>query len=90
MSLGFNIGMFAMRLISFYQILIVVWCILSWIPLPREGIVADVVGAIDALVRPYIDLFRRLIPPFGAIDFSPIVAIVVLHFIQRLIMGILV
>ena len=86
---GFNIALFVMRLFDFYQILIIVWCILSWFPLPQEGILHDAVAAIDALVRPYIGLFRRFIPPFGGLDFSPIVAIIVLSFVERLLMGIL-
>lgn len=44
---------------------------------------------IDRLVRPYVGLFQRFIPPLGGIDFSPIVALVVLNFIERLVVGIL-
>ena len=64
--------MIVARLFDFYQILIIVWCILSWLPTPRDGVLSDVVGAIDTLVSPYINLFRRFLPPFGGIDFSPI------------------
>lgn len=80
---GFSIGFFLMRLLDFYQILIIVWCILSWFPMPREGVIADLIGAVDALVSPYINLFRRFIPPFGGLDFSPVLAILVLGFIER-------
>lgn len=86
----FSVAVFVSRLFMFYQMLIVVWCILSWIPMSGEGILGSIAGAIDTLVRPYIDLFRRIIPPFGGLDFSPIVAIIVLGFIERLVMGILV
>lgn len=87
---GMSIALFVARLFDFYQILIVVWCILSWLPIPREGVIHDIVGAIDTLVSPYINLFRRFIPPFGGLDFSPILAIVVLGLLQRFIIGILV
>ncbi len=87
---NFSIAVFVSRLFYFYQILILVWCILSWIPLPQNGVLQGIIGAIDTLVSPYINLFRRFIPPFGGLDFSPIVAIIVLGFIQRLIMGIIV
>ena len=80
---------FLIRLIDFYKIVIIVWCILSWIPMRTEGVMADVARAIDSLVSPYINLFRRFIPPFGGLDFSPILAIVVLELLQRLIIGIL-
>lgn len=84
-----SVAYFLMRLMDFYQILIVVWCILSWLPVPREGILADLVGAIDALVSPYINLFRRFIPPFGGLDFTPILAMLVLQVAERAIIGIL-
>ncbi len=86
----FSIALFITRLLDFYALLIFVWCILSWFPLPREGVIADVVGAIDALVSPYVGLFRRFIPPFGGLDFSPILAIVILQLIRRFLFGILV
>lgn len=84
-----SIAVFISYVFRFYIGLVTVWCILSWLPIPQQGIIADVVSAIDKLVRPYIDLFRRFIPPFGGLDFSPIVAIVVLGVIERLILSIL-
>ena len=80
---------FVFRLFDFYKILIFVWCILSWIPMRRDGVLADIAQAINTLVAPYINLFRRFIPPFGGLDFTPILAIIVLELIQRLIIGIL-
>ena len=85
----FNVISFVMRLFDFYQVLIVIWAILSWFPMPREGVLSDIVGAIDSIVSPYINLFRRIIPPFGGIDFSPIAAIVVLQLIRRFAIGML-
>lgn len=85
----FNIAMFVWRLFDFYALLIFVWCILSWIPMRRDGILSDIAGAIDTLVSPYVNLFRRFIPPFGGLDFSPILAIIVLQLIERLLLGIL-
>ncbi len=80
--------MIVLRLLNFYSLLIVVWCILSWLPMPRDGVLADIIGAIDALVSPYIGLFRRFLPPFGGLDFSPILAIVVIQLLERLLVGI--
>lgn len=84
-----NFALVLFRLLDFYALLIFVWCILSWLPIPREGLIADVVGAIDTLVSPYVGLFRRFIPPFGGLDFSPILAIVILQLLERLLLGIL-
>ena len=33
----------------------------------------------------YLELFRRIIPPYNGIDFSPIVAIIALQILQYLI-----
>ena len=36
---------------------------------------------------PYLNLFRRFIPPLGNLDISPIVAFFVLRIVQRLILS---
>lgn len=72
-------------LINFYSWLVVIWCLLSWFPLPSEGIIADIAGAIDALVRPFISIFQRFIPPLGGVDFSPIVAFFALELVERVV-----
>lgn len=77
------------RLIDFYELLILVYCLASWFPIPREGVVHDLLQAIASLVEPYLGLFRRFIPPLGGVDFSPVVAIVVLGLIPRLFYNIL-
>ena len=80
---GFSIGFFLSRLLDLYQILIIIWCIISWLPQPRDGILSDLIGAIDSLVSPYINIFRRFLPPLGGLDFSPVLAILVLQLIER-------
>lgn len=37
--------------------------------------------------EPYLRLFRRVIPPLGMFDLSPIVAIFVLVFVDRIVVG---
>jgi YggT family protein len=37
--------------------------------------------------EPYLRLFRRFIPPLGAIDLSPMIAIIVLYIVQSLVVG---
>lgn len=76
-------------LLNFYEILVFVWCILSWIPRGQGGIIDQLSGALDTIVGPYIGIFQKIIPPFGGLDFSPVVAIVVLDVLRRLIMYIL-
>ncbi len=62
----------------FYGFLIIVYVLMSWLP-KQSGIVADVYRVLGSLVEPYLSVFRRFIPPMGGMDFSPIVAIIVLQ-----------
>ncbi|RVU98612.1 YggT family protein [Coriobacteriales bacterium OH1046] len=78
------IGYTLIRLLDLYEVLIVVWCIMSWIPHANET-VERIRRALGTLVEPYLAVFRRYIPPFSGIDFSPIVAIIALRLVQRAI-----
>ena len=37
--------------------------------------------------EPYLRLFRRFIPPLGAIDLSPMIAIIVLYIVRSLVVS---
>ncbi len=57
----------------------------------REGgLLQDIAAVLDTIVGPYLNLFRRYIPPMGGMDFSPVVAVIALSVIERLVIGILV
>lgn len=73
------------RLFNIYGWLIVIWCLLTWVPMRPGGFADDLRGALGMLVEPYLNLFRRFIPPLGGVDISPIVAILVLTAIERLV-----
>ena len=84
-----NVLYLIQRLFNIYELLIVVWCLMSWLPMRSGGLLDDVRGAIGMLVEPYLNLFRRIIPPLGGIDFSPIVAIFALGIIERVVFSLL-
>jgi YggT family protein len=63
---------------SIYIVCILAYVLLSWIQLPYSGIAATLQRFLDEVVRPYLNVFRRLLPSFGPLDLSPIVAVVVL------------
>lgn len=72
-------------LINFYNILIIVYCLLTWIPMNPNGLLADIGAALDGIVGPYLNFFRRIMPPMGGIDFSPVIAVLALTFIERIL-----
>lgn len=76
-------------LIDFYSWLVVAWCLLSWFPIRQGSLVGDIAEVINRIVAPYMNIFRRFIPPLGGIDFSPVVAIIALQVIQTLLTRVL-
>lgn len=85
----YQIGQVIRALLNFYEMLIVVWCILSWFPVREGSLVGDVAVVVNRLVAPYMNLFRRFVPPLGGIDFSPIIAIFALSIIENVVLGLL-
>lgn len=54
----------------------------SWIPELQSS---KFMQFVSFYTDPYLNLFRRLIPPLGMIDFSPIIAFLALGFIEYFI-----
>ena len=73
-----------------YSMLIFVYVMLSWFPTDR-GILADINTVLGKICDPYLNLFKKFIPPIGGmVDVSPIVALLVLQFGVRLFVSILI
>ncbi|MBE5023958.1 YggT family protein [Olsenella sp. DSM 107455] len=85
----YQIFVLVQKLFDIYGWLVVIWCLMTWFPLRPGSFVDDLRGAIGMLVEPYLQIFRRFIPPVGGIDWSPVVAILVLSVIERLLYTIL-
>ncbi|WP_085992460.1 YggT family protein [Oceanobacillus senegalensis] len=62
--------------LNLYSWAIIIYIFMSWFPGARESSFGEMLGRI---VEPYLEIFRRFIPPLGMIDLSPIVAIFVLY-----------
>ena len=77
-----------------YFALIFIRIILSWIPrMPYHPVLNAVVGFVNDVTDPYLNLFRRFLPPLkvgpGAIDLSPMVAIFVLLIVSSIVVGLI-
>lgn len=75
------------KAIEFYSTLIIVYIISTWLPL--KGALAEIRDVLGSLTEPYLSIFRRIVPIVGNLDFSPIIAIIVLEIIARLIVVLL-
>jgi YggT family protein len=66
---------------------IVASAVLSWLVTfnvinLHNRFVYNVVRFLEAVTRPFLSPFQRIIPPLGGVDISPIVALIVLWGIQ--------
>jgi YggT family protein len=87
-----DIAKYVDALFLVYVVLIFVRILMSWIPrIPRSATLRPVLDFITETTDPYLNLFRRFIPPIGSggmsMDVSPIIAIIVLLVAERLIVG---
>lgn len=62
-----------------YSWALIIYIFMSWFPGARESAFGVFLAKI---CEPYLEIFRKIIPPIGMIDISPIVAIFVLYLAQ--------
>ncbi len=82
-------------LFTVFLILIITRIVLSWIqmfrPIPYNMPLRATIGFVEESVDPYLNVFRRLIPPIGGggmgIDLSPMIGIILLIIVQGLVVG---
>ena len=64
-----------------FLLMIFVRCLLTWIPGVNWN--NPILNALRSAVDLYLDLFRKIIPPLGMFDLSPIIASFVLIFLRN-------
>lgn len=69
------------------QMVILLWCLLSWFPNIRWY--EQPWRTLDNIVKPIMAPFRKLIPPLGGIDLSPMVAMLVIQCVGALLLQVL-
>lgn len=75
------------RALSFYELLIVIYVLLSWFS--ASGTIWEIRRVLGTLVEPYLGIFRRIVPPLGMIDISPIIALLVLQLLGSFVLNLL-
>jgi uncharacterized protein YggT (Ycf19 family) len=71
--------------ISVYILLIFAYILTSWIRLPYSVWLGRIQRFLFDVCEPYLRIFRRLLPAFGPLDLSPIIAVLSLFVINRII-----
>ncbi len=76
-----------------YMILIFAAILISWVEalgrMPYNPYLRAIVDFVGQVTGPYLRVFRRFIPSIGMLDFSPIVAIIVLLIAQAVVVGLI-
>jgi YggT family protein len=77
-----------------YIILILIRVLMSWIPrMPYNPVLRAVLDFVTQTTDPYLNLFRRILPPIGGggfgLDLSPMIGIVVLYILRTLVVGLI-
>jgi len=80
-----SVELFIEVFVSVYGLLIFVYIILSWVQLPYSIWTARIQQFLRDVCEPYLAIFRRFIPPLGAIDLSPLIGIVVLLALEQVV-----
>ena len=74
-----NIFHFILVLVQIYYFGMIIYFFTSWVPSIRESKFGEILSKI---YEPFLEPFRKIIPPIGMIDISSLVALFVLILFQ--------
>ncbi len=75
--------------IGVYILVILLYIITSWIRLPYSPTLNRTQRFLYDVCDPYLRLFRRVVPPLGPLDLSPMLAVISLLIFQQVLNAIL-
>jgi len=84
----YDVADYVSALFLVYIILVLLNVLISWVPrVPYNRALIAVLDFVKETTDPYLNFFRRFLPPVGggafALDLSPIVGIIVLYFLRE-------
>jgi YggT family protein len=89
-----DVASYVNALFTVYIVLIFVNILISWLPrVPYNRALRAVLDFVAETTNPYLNLFRRFLPPVGAgglaLDLSPMLGIILLFVLQQVIVGLI-
>lgn len=87
-----DVAAYVNALFTVFIVLVFLRILLSWIPrMPENRALRAVVQFVHETTDPYLNIFRRVLPPVGvggmALDLSPMVGIIVLVLAQGVVVA---
>ncbi len=77
---------FIQLLFTALNIAILIRILLTWVPIDPYH---PLVRILNQITEPILGPARRIIPPMGGIDFSPIIVLVLLSLVERALLSVL-
>lgn len=77
-------GHLLVKLISLYEIALIIRIVLSWIP---HNPYNQAVRFLYKITDPVLNPVRKIIPPFRGIDFSPVLVFIGCGILKRIVAG---
>ena len=84
-----SVQQFISVFVTVYTIVILVYILMSWVRLPYSPWLNRLQRFLYDVCEPYIRLFRRILPPLGPLDLSPMVALLVLWALEVVLIRVL-
>ena len=75
--------------VTIYTLVLLAYIVTSWLRLPYSPWLNRIQRFLYDVSEPYLRLFRRVLPPMGPLDLSPMIGIIVLIIVDRLLATIL-
>jgi uncharacterized protein YggT (Ycf19 family) len=75
--------------VTIYTLVIFAYIITSWLRLPYSPWLNRIQRFLYDVSEPYLRLFRRILPPLGPLDLSPMIGIIVLLILGQVVNRIL-
>jgi YggT family protein len=89
-----DVATYVSALFTVYIVLIFANVLISYIPrVPYSPVLRAVLDFVTETTNPYLNLFRRFLPPIGgggfALDLSPVIGIIVLFVAQAIVVNLI-
>ncbi|MGZ4381800.1 MAG: YggT family protein [Gaiellaceae bacterium] len=75
--------------VGVYLLLILVYIVMTWVRLPYSLWLNRIQRFLYDVRDPYLRLFRKILPPLGPLDLSPVVGVLVLVLLERVVIALL-
>ena len=89
-----DIANYVSAVFEVYILLIFIYILTSWMfsfgmRMPNNRFADAIINFLRDVCEPYLRLYRRIIPPIGMIDITPIIAIAVLYILDRVVVNLI-